>query len=249
MKKKDLSPIKMQHIGFSQREFLYLFIMSELTAGESYPKVIHQKLRSTFPEKVHSYDYLCKVAKQMAQEGLVDLTVEHRRHILHLTKKGRDLLNEYRKQSSERLLEVKKVIDRFVKELTGSGQTTPVTNQLSEEYRSFFSKLVSVKDLVRFITLKEAMAQKEVYMSEVRSLLQDKFGWEASSGYLYVLANEMEENGLVIGRWESPKRSRRFLHITEEGKYHSKQIAESTRERLLLIQKFLNRILLLLKEF
>lgn len=246
MKKKDLSPIRMQQIGFSQREFLYLFILNELTAGESYPKVIHQKLRSSFPEKVHSYDHVCKISKKMAQEELVDLSLQHRKHILQLTEKGRDLLHEYRKQSGERILEVKKVVDRFVKELTGTGPTTPVTNQLSEEYRPFFSKLVSVKDLVRFITLKEAMSQKEVYMSEVRSILKDKFGWEASSGYLYVLANEMEENNLVIGRWENPKRSRRFLHITEEGKFHFKQIAESTRERLLLIQKFLNRILLLL---
>lgn len=248
MKKKDLSPIRMDQLGFSQREFLYLFILKQLTAGDSYPKLIHQQLRASFPEKVHSYDYLCKVAKKMAQEGLVDLSLDHRKHILTLTEKGVSFLQAHRSESAERLKEVLKVVDRFVKDLTGSGTTTPVVHQLSEEHRSFFSKLVSVKDLVRYITLKEAMLQTEIYMSEIRSLLQETFGWEASNGYLYVLASEMEETGLVTGRWESDKRSRRFLRITDEGTYHYKQIADSTRERLLQIQKFLNRILYLLEE-
>jgi len=247
MKKKDLSPVRVEQLGFSQREFLVLFILRKLTEGTSYPKVIHKELRERFPEKVHSYDYLCKVAKQIETEGLVVITFGNRKNNLSITTLGETYLHEFEKRSKKQIQEVQAVIQRFVKEITGSGETIPVTHQLAEEHRPFFSKLVSVKDLVRYVTLKEALSRKYVYMSEIRSLLQDTFGWEASNGYLYELAIEMEEKNLLEGRWDGDRRAKRLLSITEEGRHHYKQIADSTRERLLQIKKFLHRILYLLE--
>lgn len=242
------SSLQVEKLGFSQREFLTLFILRQLTFNTNYPKNIHQLLIEQFPEKVHSYDYLCKVTKQLESEGLLQILPKGRANILTITSTGIHYLDQFELRFKAKLLEIKAVIDRFVKDITGSGQATPVVQQLGEEHRLFFSKLVSVKDLVRYVTLKEGQKKRtSLYMGEISLLLKEKYGWEASNGYLYELAMEMEKEGLLRGRWESERRSKRLLTITDEGVYYYQQIANSTRERLLKIQHFLTRILLLLQ--
>ncbi|RFU67458.1 hypothetical protein D0469_14460 [Peribacillus saganii] len=245
---KKSQSVTVETVGLSQREFLTLFLLNTLANRPNYPRAIHQDLKNQFTGKVHSYDYLCKIANQLAGSGHVTLKTEKGRNFYHITDKGRELLVWYRSNFQPRMFEVKKVIDRFAHDLTGYGDYSPVTENLPEEYRSYFSKIVSVKDLVRYITLKTADVRKSIYMGEVGDLLKAKFGWIASNGYLYDLAHEMEENGLLTGRWESEKRTKRFLRLTDEGQHHYKQIADSAAERVQEVQKYLSCVLHFLDE-
>ncbi|PLS18157.1 hypothetical protein CVD28_07650 [Bacillus sp. M6-12] len=235
-------------VGLSQREFLTLFLLHTLSNRPNYPRAIHQDLKNQFTGKVHSYDYLCKIANQLTDSGHVILKTEKGRNYYYITDKGSELLAWYRSNFQPKMFEVKKVIDRFAHDLTGSGDYLPVSDNLPEEYRTYFSKIVSVKDLVRYITLKTADVRKSIYMGEVGELLKMKFGWIASNGYLYDLAHEMEENGLLTGRWESEKRTKRYLRLTDEGQHHYKQIADSAAERVQEVQKYLSSVLHFLGE-
>lgn len=85
-------------------------------------------------------------------------------------------------------------------------------------------------------------------MGEISDLLKHKFGWIASNGYLYDLSHEMEETGLLVGRWESEKRTKRYLRITDEGQHHYKQIADSAAHQVQEIQKYLSSVLTFLEK-
>ena len=145
-----------ESIGLSQREFLTLFLLYSLSQKENYPRAIHVELKNSFSGKVHSYDYLCKIARQLVQSGHLSIYKDKGRNIHRITEKGTELFKWYQDNFSTRFTEVKMVIDRFMYDLTGSGQNPPVTHGLPEEYRSYFSKIISVKDLVRYTTLKDS---------------------------------------------------------------------------------------------
>ncbi len=240
--------ISVESIGLSQREFLTLYLLSSLLKKENYPRAIYFDLKNSFSGKIHSYDYLCKIARQLVNSGHLSINKNKGRNYYQITEKGKELFKWYQDNFSVRFTEVKKVIDRFMHDLTGSGQNPPVTNDLPEEYRSYFSKIVSVKDLVRYVTLKTAFSKRPIYMGEIADLLKHKFGWIASNGYLYDLSHEMEETGLLVGRWESEKRTKRYLRITDEGQHHYKQIADSAAHQVQEIQKYLSSILTFLEK-
>lgn len=238
---KDTTSV--ESIGLSQREFLTLFLLHSLSKKANYPRAIHGELKSSFTGKVHSYDYLCKIAKQLVASGHLSLFVEKGRNYYEIMDKGKELFIWYQNNFSKRFSEVKMVIDRFTYDLTRSGPNPPVIHDLPEEYRSYISKIVSVKDLIRYVTLKRAFSKRPIYMGEVADLLKHKFGWIASNGYLYDLSHEMEESGLLVGRWESEKRTKRYLRITDEGQHHYKQIADSAAQKVQDIQKYLSCVL------
>ncbi|WP_231734924.1 hypothetical protein [Bacillus sp. FJAT-29937] len=242
--KKDEKIVSVETLGLSQREFLTLFILKELKdSGPNYPRALYNLLTSNFSGKVHSYDYLCKTAKGLADSGDLLLSREAGRNFYEISAKGKKLYDWYQQNFKERLLEIKKVIDRFVFDLTGSGEHTPVEEELPEEYRRYFSKIISVKDLVRYVTLRTASKRTSVYMGEIGELLKMKFGWIASNGYIYDIASEMESRGSMVGQWESEKRTKRFLRITPEGEIHLKQIADDAAHRVKEIQHYLRQVL------
>lgn len=238
----DEKSVTVETIGLSQREFMTLFLLKELSQP-NYPRALHRVLCETFEGKTHSYDYLTKIAKQLSESGHLMLSPEGGRNYYQLTSKGKKLYEWYQDNFKERLLEIKKVIDRFVYSLTGSGDNPPVTHELPDDYRRYFSKIVSVKDLVRHITLKTASTRSSIYMGEIGDILKMKFGWASSNGYLYKLANDMEVDGSLIGQWESEKRTKRHLRLTEEGKIHLNQIANDSVHRLKEIQSYLRQVL------
>jgi DNA-binding PadR family transcriptional regulator len=246
--KSDQQSVSIESVGLSQREFLTLYLLHTLSRKSNYPRAIHEELKTSFTGKVHSYDYLCKISNNLVEIRHLELYTNKGRNFYKITEKGKELLRWYQENFTERLTEVKLVIDRFTYALTGSGNNTPVHHDLPEEYRSYFSKLVSVKDLVRYVTLKTAFDGKKFYMGEVGEILKSNFGWIASNGYLYDLSHEMEETGLLVGRWESEKRTKRYLRITEDGKYHYTQIADSAAYQVSQIQKYINSVLSFLSE-
>lgn len=154
-----------------------------------------------FNGKRHSYAYFCKVSKELAENGHLQLEKEGSFNVYHITKKGESLYQWYQLNFKERLCEVKMFIDRFVYDLTGSGENPPVEHELPDEHRKYFAKLVSVMDLVRYVTLKAAMIRGHVHMAGIEDLLKQKYGWVTSSGYHYELAKDMERSGLLVGQW------------------------------------------------
>lgn len=246
MNSLNLNTIKSEDIGLSQKGFLTLFLLHELKKSSNYPLSLHKTLQERFSGKVHSYDYMCKIAKELTKCGHLKLSHQARRNIYSITPKGLEYYTWYQVSYKDRLQDVKDVIDRFTYDLTGSGITPPVVYELPEEHRMYFSKIISVMDLVRYITLKTAAKRGKVYMGEIGELLKVEFGWIASNGYLYDLVSDMEENRLLIGKWESEKRTKRYLKITDEGKYHYKQIADAAAFRVQEVQKYLHTVLKLL---
>ncbi|MGE8081609.1 hypothetical protein [Peribacillus loiseleuriae] len=244
--KKKLIKVGLDQFGLTNRKFLILFLLHELSHEKNYPKSLHDKFRFQFPEMMHSYEYLCKVAKLMADEKLLLLKPSDRRNYFCITDKGIELLPWHQVNFSERLYEINKVLNRCILDLTGSCPLIPVERPLPIQFRPYFSKLVSVKDLVTYVILNEVTLRRGIYMSEIYDLLQIKFGWESSNSYLYDISAEMEKNGLLIGLWEGEKRTRKFLTITEKGIDHFRQITDTTTERLLKVQTYLDQILTLL---
>jgi DNA-binding PadR family transcriptional regulator len=248
MKKSGEQTVTIESLGMSQREFLTLYLLHTLSEKSTYPRAMHQDLKQQFTGKIHSYDYLCKICNQLVESCHLELYTEKGRNYYKITEKGKELFTWYKSNFRERMTEVKLVIDRFMFDLTGSGSDPMVQHELPEEYRSYFSKIISVKDLVRYITLKIAQARPRFYMGEVGEILKSNFGWNASNGYLYDLAHEMEETDLLVGRWEGEKRTKRFLWITDEGRYHYKQIADSAAYQVREVQKYVTNVLLFLEE-
>ncbi len=247
MEKGKQQETSFESIGLSQREFFTLFLLQTLSKEPNYPRAIHDELNVSFTGKVHSYDYLCKTARQLAASGHLELYAENGKKYYKITNKGKELFTWYRNNFSERFKEVKAVIDRVMYDLTGTGLNPPVVRELPEEYRSYFSKIISVKDLVRYVTLRAASKNKRIYMGEIAELLKTKFGWIASNGYLYDLSHEMEEGSLLTGYWESEKRTKRYLQITDEGHHHYKQIADSAAFQVREVQKYLGNVLVFLE--
>lgn len=239
--------VSLETVGLSHREFLTLYWLSELQHGSQYPRALHKKLESEFPGKPNSYDYLCKVARNMEQDKLVTVMKESGRLYYSITPKGKERLSWYHDVYEKRLGEVKKVIDRLVSFITKSGRPSPIEHLLPEEHRTYFSKLVSVKDIVRYLALKIGLT-RSFYIGEVEHELVELIGWKPSNSYLYHIAQEMEEAGLVVGKWEDDrKRTKRMLRVTDEGAHHFQQIATTTRERAVSIQSYLNYVLRFLK--
>ena len=83
-------------IGLSQREFLTLFLLYSLSKKENYPRAIHVELKNSFTGKVHSYDYLCKIAKQLAQSGHLSISTNKGEIIIKLLKKVKNYLSGIR---------------------------------------------------------------------------------------------------------------------------------------------------------
>lgn len=245
--KSDLA-VSVEDTSLSQREFITLYVLHTLSKQDNYPKAIHEELQTIFNGKVHSYDYLCKISKQLVETSHLELYTIKGKNYYKITEKGKELFRWYKNNYYTRFSEVKLVINRFAHDLTGSGERPAVTHELPDEYRAYFSKIVSVKDLVRYVTLKKAMNRKSIYMGEIGELLSLRFGWIASNGYLYNLAHEMEVGGLLVGYWEGEKRTKRYLHITDEGEFHYKQIADSAAHHVQKIEKYLVNVLSLLEE-
>ncbi len=234
---------KLETAGLSQRQLITLFILKHLLEGPNNPKTLYQSMSETLHHKSHSFSYFYKVANQLAANGDLVASKEGNSTYYRITSQGRDLYSWFQQNFKEQVSEVKKVIDRFVFELSRNGTNPPVEKQLSEEHRLYFSKLVSVKDLCRYVALKMALKRENIHIAGVDQYSKMKFGWSGSEGYLYDLAKEMEKEGILTGRWESEARTIRHLRITEQGKDFFKTIEGSAAERVKQVQHYLSTIL------
>ncbi|MCG3087269.1 hypothetical protein [Sporosarcina cyprini] len=74
-------------------------------------------------------------------------------------------------------------------------------------------------------------------------LFYARFGWAPSNGYLYQIAMEMEETGLLVGEWPDEQRTVRMLRKKEEGAEFYKIVSQSLNDRITQIHSYLHYIL------
>ncbi|MEK4487890.1 PadR family transcriptional regulator [Psychrobacillus sp. FSL H8-0484] len=231
-------------VGFSRKDTLTLFWLFETQTSARYPKELTDAFLVQFPGHPIGYDYVARIAKQLEQAGHLSMSLMDGKKYYVSTSSGSEQLRLYEEQYYQRFFEVTLVIDRMYYYLTkiGPAPENP-TAPLDEAFRPFLAKLLSVKDVIRYVALKLSQTRPSFYMAQVADQLDDLFGWSPSNGYLYLIAREMEETGLLIGHWPDERRTVRHLKGTDEGQMFFQTVEESFAERLKDVRSHLHAIL------
>lgn len=234
-----------QHaVGFSVGDTLSLFLLRTLVNRRNYSKALYEQFNSDFPGRSVSYEYVARTANILESNGFLYSQMEGRKKIFRITEKGRARLQEYERTYSQRFSEVSNVIDRFYYYLTKNGLPPQgEVEPLHEDFRPFISKLLSVKDVVRFIALRLSLNRDSFYMAEVQAQLDGLFGWSPSNGYLYNIAREMEETNVLVGFWPDERRTIRKLYRTNESEQFYMIVTASLTERITQVRRYLHYIL------
>ncbi|WEA41668.1 helix-turn-helix transcriptional regulator [Lysinibacillus fusiformis] len=230
-----------KRIGFSVGDTVKLLWLHRSSETKVNPKELHDIYVNLFPGRDIAYDYVARIAKKLEHDGYLQLTqVQHKKYY-SITTAGKEYLQRYEELYYNKFVEILKVIDRIYYYLTKDGQK-PVSPEypLQQEFRTYFSKLISVKDMTRFMIFNLGSNRTEFYAAEVNEQLNELFGWSPSNGYLYEITREMEAEGTINGRWKEPeKRTVRLIQVTDEGEVFAKQIASNLREQVINIRKYL----------
>jgi len=242
-------PSFQESVGFSVKDTLALFWLHIVSKHPTYPRDVHEQFSGTFPGRKVGYDYVARVAKQMEASGFMISSIMNGKKMYSITESGSSRLVNYQNEYFQRFNEVAAVIDRMYYYLTRNGKKLePPENQLHADFRPYLAKLLSVKDVVRYMALKMSFTRSSFYMAEVGEQLEDLFGWSPSNGYLYQLAREMEENDLLIGQWKDERRTFRYLISTEAGEHFFHTVEQSLVERVMSVRTYLQYILKFLKQ-
>lgn len=240
MKKKSFQDA----VGFSVKDTIALFWLHETSKGPNYSAELYEKFTESFPGRKVGYEYVARVAKQLEAENVLSSKTEGRRVFYEVTDIGLQRLARYRELYFQRFHEIVLLLDRFYYELTRNGEKPPKPDHsLPEEFRGYFSKLISVKDIVRYIAFKLAQTRSIFSMSDVEYQIEDLFGWSPSNSYLYTVAWELEEKGYLIGEWPDEKRTKRNLRGTDEGNEFFQQIANDLTDQIRTNRHFLHYML------
>ena len=237
-------PSFQQAVGFSVGDTLSLFLLRTLFNQSNYSRALYEQFNAEFPGRSVSYEYVARMANTLENNGFLLSQTEGRRKFFQITEEGKARLQEYNTIYTQRFSEVSTVIDRFYYFLTKNGLSSQDDIEpLHEDFRPFISKLLSVKDVVRFMALRLSLNRDSFYMAEVQGQLNSLFGWSPSNGYLYNVAREMEETNLLVGFWPDERRTVRKLYKTDNSEPFYEIVAASLTERIIQVRKYLHYIL------
>jgi DNA-binding PadR family transcriptional regulator len=237
-------PSFQQAVGFSVGDTLSLFLLRTLLNRKNYSRALYEQFNLEFPGRSVSYEYVARTANTLENNGFLLSLTEGRKKFFQLTDKGKARLQEYNTIYAHRFSEVSTVIDRFYYFLTQNGPPPLVeVEPLHEDFRLFISKLLSVKDVVRFIALRLSLNRESFYMAEVQTQLNSLFGWSPSNGYLYNISREMEETNILIGFWPDERRTIRKLYKTDGSEQFYMIVVASLTERITQVRKYLHYII------
>jgi DNA-binding PadR family transcriptional regulator len=243
-------PSFQQAVGFSVGDTLSLFLLRAIREQTNYARALYEQFNFDFPGRSVSYEYVARMANTLEKDGFLHSATAGRKKIFHITQKGIKRLQEYEAIYAHRFSEVSTVIDRFYYFLTGNGLPPEgEVEPLHEDFRPFISKLLSVKDVVRYIALRLSLHRESFYMAEVQAQLNSLFGWSPSNGYLYDIAREMEKTNLLIGFWPDERRTIRNLYKTAESEAFYEIVAASLAERVIHVRKYLHYILKMVGDY
>lgn len=231
-------------VGFSVRDTLNIYWFYTTLQTAKYPAQVHEEFIESFTGRTVGYDYVARTAKQLQEQGYLSVYQEQNKRFYQVTDIGKERLLHYQNEYYDRFHEIIEVLDRIYYHLTKNGEKpAPPSHNLPDEFRPYFSKLVSVKDIVRYLALSLSQTRSSFYMAEVGTQLNDLFGWTSSNSYLYKIARELEEEGVLVGYWPDERRTVRKLKGTEEGIMFFQQIAHSLEERIVQVREHLRYLL------
>lgn len=232
-------------VGFSVRDTLSMYWLHSTLDHAKYSAEIHESFIQTFPGRMVAYDYVARTAKQLLEKGYLTVYSEQNKRYYQTTALGLERLLHYQSIYYDRFHEIIQVLDRIYYDLTKNGEKpAPPEHSLPEEFRPYFSKLISVKDIVRYLALKLSQKRSNFYMAEVGNQLDALYGWTSSNSYLYKIARELEEEGVLVGFWPDERRTVRKLKGTEQGAAYYPIIAQSLEERIGQVREYLRYVLL-----
>lgn len=237
-------PSFQQTVGFSVQDTLSLFWLHSTSEQATYPRELFDNFLIEFPGRRVGYEYVARIGARLEKEGSLTSFTNSRKKYYHITELGKKRLQEYQKTYFQRFSEITAVIDRFYYQLTKNGvQPSGEVALLHDDFRSYLAKLLSVKDVVRYMALHISLSRSSFYMAQVEDQLNALFGWAPSNGYLYQIARDMEEQNLLVGYWPDERRTVRYLHSTEEGAAFYRVVSQSLTERITHIRGYLHYIM------
>lgn len=234
-----------QVLGLHQRDFYTIFILKELAHVDDTPLSLFARFDERFSYKRNSQDYFYKIIRELHEDLAIVIAYADKdthRAYFTVTSKGKSLHHAYVETYYERFVLLKKVAERFNYALTGTGEKG-TSELVPKEDRRYFSSVVSVKDVIRYVILKEAQSYPAISMKQVLEHLHERFGWSCSRSYLYQLSREMEEQiegALLTGTWEDDYlRTSKTYRITPLGKEFLPRLTQDTTDSVRNAQKLL----------
>ncbi|WP_100401119.1 hypothetical protein [Bacillus sp. FJAT-44742] len=188
------------------------------------------------------------VMSKMQQEGFVKESFKEKRTTYYsLTDEGREYYQGIKLAYRDRLMAAKQVAAVFLYEITKEGERPKKGTTMIEKDRPFFSSLVSVKDVFRYIVLTRTYSGRTIVIAEPETEMLEIYGWKVSTSYAYEVAIEMEEDpeigGLVTGKWEGERRRKRLLKITPLGRQFYERIKQDTADRVRNAYHYLDTVI------
>lgn len=233
-----------QAVGFSVKDTIALYFLYETQHAPKYPREVYFSFLETFPGREVGYEYVARVAKGLEAEGALSSHLEGRKVCYSITEIGVNRLKRYRELYYDRFYEIVLVLDRFYYDLTKNGEKPPKPDHLlPEEFRSYFSKLISIKDIVRYMIFQLSQTRSTFSMVDVEKQLLARYGWAPSNGYLYNVSWELEEEDYIIGRWPDERRTKRELRGTDRGNEFFEVIAQSLAHQITTNRRYVHYML------
>ncbi len=104
-----------------------------------------------------------------------------------------------------------------------------------DTFNPFVSTLLSKGGGLLPLYVLQLLVKRPYYANELMSLIADRTGrqWMANPGAIYPLMNQLEQNGLIAGEWEDPrKRTVRIYRLTEAGQQELTRLNSIVRPKL-----------------
>lgn len=243
-------------LGLSQKDFFTLIVLNSLDHNELHGAEIYRLVLEYIPARQPSRSNFYNTLKKLEREGLLSTRLDGKKIYYSVTPKGKETKNNFYDEHYSKFTAIKRVLDIFYADVSGKNKG-PI-ELLDDQYRVFFSKLVSVRDLIKYAILKELLGgsygtkKPRFHVKDMRDTIKQKYGWDSSISYIYDIARLMEEEeGFLIGKWvdkdgfESDRRFKRIYQLTEEGAKETvfRRIEADVASRITEVRKVVTVIL------
>ncbi|MBQ0140184.1 MAG: hypothetical protein KBT36_12930 [Kurthia sp.] len=238
----------LKKIGFSTGDLLKILYLQQTKKAPINATELHALYTQFLPGVEVGYEYVSKIGRQLETANAINVshTIQKKKYYT-ITSTGADLLTNYENLYYGQFSEIAKVFERIDFHLTRKGQApSPFETPLPSEFRRFFAKLVSVRDITRYMIFYLGDKRTDFYAAEALEQMDFLFGWSPSNGYFYDIVREMESEQTIVGKWKDPeKRTIRLIRVTNDGVVFAKQVRSSLAEQVSNVRIHLNSIQML----
>lgn len=240
-------------LGFSQRQIIELFVYSHLLDfGECYSQQIYNEMTAKFPFKKRSRQYIYSVMREMASSHKLLVVQQGRKLLYSITEKGKKEYFQFEKEHIAKMELVYSVLDEIIRDI--KNKSTASSPFVQKEDIRYISNIINVRELIRFLMLRELKINGEVYGASVFKKMAAKYGYSNSDSYFYNILRKMEnprkydqnsiEFPVVESFWADPDaHSVRLYRINENGLDVYPELKESLLAHLIEVRKSIRGII------